>query len=570
MPPSMLAPSHNHQSPQSRSSQRKSPPPPSLNLDDLKPPILPAPAPSASSSTTPNGTAFVFSSSRHHHGLDSHPLSPVAGPSQPSSNTRTRALLTPSQLARHSEGAIDARCILGPNMRAAGFVHLAQAVAQSPHHHPPGVHSPPSTPGSSASHHSTPADPPPFPPIMFVSSSSVTTMPMWEYQRSMSWQMNSVERHTLTGREVSSAESHGKDVDIGTRPTLQPSYSGTTVFSPASLSASPSFYSASTLVSPSPTSPNVATASRLRPEASFSSSRALAPPPLVLNELRPKSTKGKEVDLKEYPFPRTITTTVVPPSPVSTTPTTATPPTFASLSSPHHPSHRARRKSKAKPARDQVDRASSSDGISLAPTHRHTLSLTELCDLSWTAPSDTIVPTTASSVSTRSVSRASSQVTHSTSSSSSSRDRARVRTNSETLGAVTEAERDATQPSPKPRPPQSQRRERAQGAQERSTSQLEKEALTALAYAHRERDREHARHVAADRESYKKQPNADVLFVRVVLVARNLQRRHSYAYAHIPKYNAKGIMDDVPTDAETLLEPLALQVVGGELAVWSE
>ena len=145
-----------------RSPQRKSPPPPPLNLDELKTrfasaPVYHAPPPVA----TPGGGAssFVFTSSRTKQlqqplGLpfastststsysvrpaspnaprrSGSPVSPAASTSTASTvrnHQRTKPALSPSQLARHGEGAMDSRRILGPNMRAAGFVHLSNSV----------------------------------------------------------------------------------------------------------------------------------------------------------------------------------------------------------------------------------------------------------------------------------------------------------------------------------------------------------------------------------------------------------------------------------------------------------
>lgn len=146
--------------PLSRSPQRKSPPPSSLNLDQLRPMFAPAsvyhapPAPATPGGTT---TSFIFTSSRTKQlqsplgspfassstANNARPPSPVRprrsrSPVSPSASVstastvrnhqRAKATLTPTQLARHGEGAMDSRRILGPNMRAAGFVHLSNTV----------------------------------------------------------------------------------------------------------------------------------------------------------------------------------------------------------------------------------------------------------------------------------------------------------------------------------------------------------------------------------------------------------------------------------------------------------
>lgn len=143
-----------------RSPQRKSPPPPPLNLDELKTRFASAPGYHAPPPVaTPGGGAssFVFTSSRTKQlqqplGLpfaststsysvrpaspnaprrSGSPVSPAASTSTASTvrnHQRTKPALSPSQLARHGEGAMDSRRILGPNMRAAGFVHLSNSV----------------------------------------------------------------------------------------------------------------------------------------------------------------------------------------------------------------------------------------------------------------------------------------------------------------------------------------------------------------------------------------------------------------------------------------------------------
>ena len=186
---------------------RKSPPPPKLNLDDCKP-VLPTTFASTSPNAASNSsTAFVFTSSRtlrtlHSHSRsvdDARPLSPLANidpsysPSyassdnstSPSADNRTqkRPLLSPTQLARHSLGAVDARCTVSPNMRAAGFVPLNHAPQYAP-----STLSGPSTPSPVP----TPADPPPFPPIVFVNPTNVSTTPMWDYQYTLNYALPSV------------------------------------------------------------------------------------------------------------------------------------------------------------------------------------------------------------------------------------------------------------------------------------------------------------------------------------------------------------------------------------------
>ena len=201
--PSTQIPGHSpHDASRLKSPTRKSPPPPKLNLDDCRPRIHPAVTNTTSNPSSNSGTAFVFTSSRTLRTLQSQPhssipsalstpsASPSTPPLSPSAHThKPRPSLTTSQLAKHSQGALDARCIVGPNMRAAGFVPLAHTLTPLSHsrHHstssiPPLGDSLPPTPGVP-----TPSEPPPFPPIMFVNPSVVATTPMWEYQRAMGW-----------------------------------------------------------------------------------------------------------------------------------------------------------------------------------------------------------------------------------------------------------------------------------------------------------------------------------------------------------------------------------------------
>lgn len=74
--------------------------------------------------TSDSGTAFVFTStlttwSGSSHTSTSPTFSMLSGPYCPS---KTRPLLSESQLARHSSGAQDLRGTISPGMRAAGFV----------------------------------------------------------------------------------------------------------------------------------------------------------------------------------------------------------------------------------------------------------------------------------------------------------------------------------------------------------------------------------------------------------------------------------------------------------------
>ncbi|EKM59607.1 uncharacterized protein PHACADRAFT_158008 [Phanerochaete carnosa HHB-10118-sp] len=177
---------------------RKSPPLPKLNLDDCKP-IFSSTSTNTSNNAAANpSTAFVFTSSRTLRNLhnysqttdDAQGRQPSASsqvsshvpasPGQQHPGTPKRPALSAAQLASHSVGAVDARCIVSLSMRAAGFVPLPR----SPAHRPSGM-SGPSTPMHSPV--PTPADPPYFPPIVFVNPSNVTTTSLWDYQRNLQY-----------------------------------------------------------------------------------------------------------------------------------------------------------------------------------------------------------------------------------------------------------------------------------------------------------------------------------------------------------------------------------------------
>ncbi|CAL1702139.1 unnamed protein product [Somion occarium] len=180
----------------------KFPPPPKLKLDAFKP-ILSTTATNTSSNSSSNPTSG----------------SPATPPASPSTDLlyaqKPRPTLTASQLARHSLGALDARCIVGPSMRAAGFVPLAHNL--SPHSYPHQQAHPlsslptssgdgaPSSSGSTSTAFPTPTDPPPFPPIMFVNPTAVTAVPMWDYQKQSGWSTSGGKN--VVGLSISSPQS---------------------------------------------------------------------------------------------------------------------------------------------------------------------------------------------------------------------------------------------------------------------------------------------------------------------------------------------------------------------------
>ncbi|OSC96718.1 hypothetical protein PYCCODRAFT_1455264 [Trametes coccinea BRFM310] len=213
-----------------RSQKRKSPAPSFINLNDCKP-ILHSTFTNTSTNSSNHGSkAFVFTSSRTLRALQQqedygfHQLSPSSSiasspatpptPSSTSSNGRHRAQLTLSQLTKHSEGAIDARSLIGPKMREAGFVNLPHTMSSRSDLGTPGTPASPSSPPSSSASsssfpvsvlfHPTPSNPPIFPPIVFLNPTLLTASSMWEYQRDPRWSFS-----TATGRSThASAQQH--------------------------------------------------------------------------------------------------------------------------------------------------------------------------------------------------------------------------------------------------------------------------------------------------------------------------------------------------------------------------
>lgn len=207
------------------SSSRKSPPPPKLNLDECKHIFSTTTTNTSTNAAVNPSTAFVFTSSRtlpnlyncSHSTDEVHPHnssasspgslnSSISPGSQPC--TPKRPVLSPAQLARHSMGAVDARCIVSPNMRAAGFVPL--------HHSSP--YQPSSLSGPSTSILSpvpTPVDPPRFPPIVFCNPANVTTTPLWDYQRKLQYGLPS-------GKSAVSASAPVETKSVLARPSIHP------------------------------------------------------------------------------------------------------------------------------------------------------------------------------------------------------------------------------------------------------------------------------------------------------------------------------------------------------------
>ncbi|KAH9950072.1 hypothetical protein B0H21DRAFT_22992 [Amylocystis lapponica] len=441
---------------QLRSPNRKSPPPPPINLDDCRPVFTDGRVSGSSS-------AFVFTSSRtlraQQHARDVREILPsqstTPSPTGSSASTtrqypvhKQRPSLSQAQLARHSEGAVDTRTTLGPNMRAAGFVHLSQSILPSNHAMLHGSQpTSPVTPTSSDNAASvlTPCDPPPFPPIMFVAPSVVATTPMWNYQREMDWSLGA--NNTSSGlpsiAEMSPRQAH---------PVASSSKLQTTLASPVSISTSRA---------PS----TVGSSATLFSSTAVSQSTSGLSASTLVSSLAQQKAKGRALDpefgLNEYPFPRTYSSqahsrlpvvswgsTGPSPLPIATAVSTSSS-TSASRLSSHHtrrsshqssPAHHsdAKDKDKVKEKDKEKNRSKGKDKIKLheggrekdkqrskavhlqePPPPQHKLSLTELCDMShfsWDAQQDVF----SSSGSSRSVSRTTTSISSGAVASSSS------------------------------------------------------------------------------------------------------------------------------------------------------
>ncbi|KAI0786419.1 hypothetical protein C8Q75DRAFT_272446 [Abortiporus biennis] len=298
----------NHASP----SSRKSPPPPRLKFDTLNRPFFSTTSTNISSNTSSNeSTAFVFTSSRTLRALhdssipsvasifSSSSASPVTTPGSPgvspdSNNSKagkSRPSLTRSQLAKHSVGALDTRCMVGPNMRAAGFVPLANSsLAQAYNPYSSHPESPP-TPTSSGAGAGipTPNEPPPFPPIVFVSPSMVATTSIWDYQLGMGL--------GITGKERSQSAA---DLSL---PTPSPDFEPMpeSIYATLSSSQSTSFTSS--------TSSIFSTSSK---STAKSSSTSISSIPSIGSQITDVDSKAKRMSYMSspsrvdgYPFPQT-------------------------------------------------------------------------------------------------------------------------------------------------------------------------------------------------------------------------------------------------------------------------
>ncbi|KAI0723453.1 hypothetical protein C8Q76DRAFT_837674 [Earliella scabrosa] len=445
-------PSTNRPDP-SRALKVKTPPPAFINLDNCKP-ILSTTTTNTSTNSSANGrTAFVFTSSRtlralqdqedngHRYSPHSPATSSPSSPATPSSECslsdgRARASLTLSQVARHSEGAMNARSLLGPKMRAAGFVNLPNTLGSR------SDLSFPSTPSSPSVYSSvsgyvlpTPSDPPIFPPIVFVNPTAVTTTSMWEYQRSMNWNLLS--------------QDHGRQAGVRSSRTSSPASTGSSEFTPVAPAAS----SSSPPVLHPPRRPGLQQGSRSSGSdssgifSSTSSSTLLSGSSTSLSSVdetdegvaleRSRSNKGKaraqEVEPTEFPFPAscdsprsqgscrshgsrassaTVSPTVVAapptahPSPLLLIPSSSSssrrqggqPDKPPSPNRPRRSSDEKREKAKAKAKAKQQQAAfepTPTFATAKRPNYKRQYSLTELCDSSpfvWMTNSEMFAP----------------------------------------------------------------------------------------------------------------------------------------------------------------------------------
>lgn len=155
------------------------------------------------------------------------PGSPAASASYGSTPRSSRApSLSPAQLASHSMGAVDARCIVSPNMRAAGFIPLPH----SPHHQPSHLAGPSTALPSAVP---TPIDPPRFPPIVFINPTNVASTPMWEYQRTLEYGLPSG-KSAATGQGLGGPSKHASRPAVHPMPRMGEKHSDDSVTSLAS------------------------------------------------------------------------------------------------------------------------------------------------------------------------------------------------------------------------------------------------------------------------------------------------------------------------------------------------
>ncbi|KAI0773835.1 hypothetical protein C8Q74DRAFT_1368383 [Fomes fomentarius] len=331
----MHQPSNAADRPSSRALNTKTRPPAFIKLDGCKP-ILSTTSTNTSTNSSAHGTtAFVFTSSRTLRALrdqsedalqrlspassiaSSHPSPPTSPTSEYSSHSpKGRASLTLSQVVKHSQGAIDARFLLGPKMRAAGFVNLPNTLgSRSDFAFSSSTPSSPTILPSVSTHFPpTPSDPPTFPPMVFVNPSAVTTTPMWEYQRDMQWSLCS---RLQDFRSRSLTTSTRPDNPHSTGPsefTPGPPYSA--VLAPSSSLPLLQHPRGPTLPGPSESSSSdpsgiISSGSSYTSVSSSSTSSSL--PSVEEKDAdvqdRSRSDKGKararEVEPAEYPFPAT-------------------------------------------------------------------------------------------------------------------------------------------------------------------------------------------------------------------------------------------------------------------------
>ncbi|PSR73538.1 hypothetical protein PHLCEN_2v10457 [Hermanssonia centrifuga] len=227
--------------------------------------------------------------------------SPISGspstttPSPPTSSAhkQSRPTLSPSQLARHSQGAVDTRYIVSPNMRAAGFVPLAHTPLNQPFNA--------SLPSSSTSSSvPTPIDPPRFPPIVFINPSNITSTPMWDYQRTSSYGLGN---GTSVGLGFAPVDVSARVSVLSPLPASQGD-SSTSVSSANVSNSNVHLFSSLSLLNKS-LSPSVSTSSSKTSLTSISSSSERLSSKDKSTHRVLQSTRVHDAPVDGYPFPRT-------------------------------------------------------------------------------------------------------------------------------------------------------------------------------------------------------------------------------------------------------------------------
>ncbi|KAI0771503.1 hypothetical protein BD413DRAFT_613007 [Trametes elegans] len=333
-----------------------------------------------------------------------------------------------SQLTKHSEGAIDARSLLGPKMRAAGFVTLPHTLGSRSDLSKPGTPSSPTLMFPvSGQFPPTPSDPPNFPPIVFLDPSAVTTMDLWEYQREGRWRSlpSSSTSHGAPSGE-SNVGTASNEPTPGPGGTAMPSFfSSPATHRPGVIHQSSSSSSNSSGLPSSSGSSSTLVSSGSTPSSGLSSVEE-SDERSASHEGRRGKGEVEHTEPSEYPFPSTFDYTRPPrsrgsrASSATASPTIYAGPASALLPSSHYapavpspsstrqdsgrelqpPSPRRRRTSNEKHGHASIKNKPAveptpSFATARRPQNQRQYSLTELCDSSpfaWVTTSDIFVP----------------------------------------------------------------------------------------------------------------------------------------------------------------------------------